>query len=62
MFLGIYYDLSSPQAMEGWGRVLQRTYGKDRDSAREQDLTVNYLGYYTDNGRHNVPLWTKVVI
>ena len=35
--------------MMHWGETLQRHYGKD-SSYRETDLTLNYLGYWTDAG------------
>ena len=37
------------ETMMMWGRHLQRFYNKD-DSYRYSDFTVNYLGYWTDNG------------
>ena len=35
--------------MEKWGTLLRMRYGKT-DAYRLVDITVNYLGYYTDNG------------
>ena len=35
--------------METWGGLLRKWYRKD-DTARRNDFTVNYLGYWTDNG------------
>lgn len=35
--------------MERWGRLLRLRYKKD-DHYRLNDYTINYLGYYTDNG------------
>jgi len=37
------------RAMMEWGDVLLQKYGKDR-SGPENDMTLNYLGYSTDNG------------
>ncbi|XP_077969877.1 uncharacterized protein LOC120331113 [Styela clava] len=44
-------DEGMNRAIEGWGEVLARRYGKSR-SRRDSDLTVKYLGYYTDNGAY----------
>lgn len=38
------------QAFEDWGRHLQKVYGRT-DAYVLSDITVNYLGYYTDNGQ-----------
>eukprot|EP00731_Ephydatia_muelleri_P018789 Em0011g829a len=35
--------------METWGELLRALYKKD-DTARRNDFTNNYLGYWTDNG------------
>ena len=35
--------------LEKWGKLLRRRYQKN-DFARRDDLSVNYLGYWTDNG------------
>ncbi|CAH1786227.1 unnamed protein product [Owenia fusiformis] len=46
----IYYsDDGINKAMEGWGEMLRKKYNKNLD-ARNRDLTLNYLGYWTDNG------------
>lgn len=37
------------RAMMRWGEILLNKYGKDR-SGHERDMTLNYLGYSTDNG------------
>ena len=37
------------QAMQEWGSTLREYYGKD-DSYLRSDFTINYLGYWTDNG------------
>ncbi|XP_076448120.1 uncharacterized protein LOC143284887 [Babylonia areolata] len=38
-------------AMEKWGSHLQYVYGR-RDDYVRNDMTINYLGYYTDNGAY----------
>ena len=35
--------------MEEWGDVMRKAYGRTTEY-RDSDLSVNYLGYYTDNG------------
>jgi hypothetical protein len=35
--------------MDKWGRLLRMRYKKD-DKYRRDDFSINYLGYYTDNG------------
>ena len=42
--------LFMPQAMYGWGKVLQTYYGKN-PSLMYEDPTVKYLGFWTDNGK-----------
>eukprot|EP00466_Bigelowiella_natans_P009571 jgi/Bigna1/143959/aug1.83_g18667 len=42
-------DKGINKAMHMWGEKLLKYYGKSR-AALEQDLTINYLGYATDNG------------
>ncbi|GFO39687.1 non-lysosomal glucosylceramidase [Plakobranchus ocellatus] len=37
------------EAMRGWGSYLTTLYGKT-DRARERDLSLTHLGYWTDNG------------
>ena len=47
--------------MMHWGKILQKHYGKD-SSYRETDLTLNYLGYWTDNGAcyyHNTGIYSN---
>ena len=47
--------------MMHWGGILQKHYGKD-SSYRETDLTLNYLGYWTDNGAcyyHNTGIYSN---
>eukprot|EP00052_Salpingoeca_macrocollata_P034590 m.12039 g.12039 ORF g.12039 m.12039 type:complete len:746 (-) comp6683_c0_seq1:50-2287(-) len=39
------------QAMEEWGDLLLKVYGKDRDGYKN-DYAMNYLGYSTDNGAY----------
>ena len=37
------------EAVRGWGQTLQQAYNRTEQN-RLSDLTINYLGYYTDNG------------
>ncbi|XP_039254962.2 uncharacterized protein LOC120331863 [Styela clava] len=37
------------RAIEEWGAIIGRRYGKTR-MHRQNDMTISYLGYYTDNG------------
>ena len=37
--------------MADWGEIMCRYYGRT-SFARDTDVTVNYLGYYTDNGKY----------
>jgi hypothetical protein len=37
------------EGMREWGRTMQRAYNRTNEH-RLNDLTINYLGYYTDNG------------
>ena len=47
----LYYSESGINAaIQSWGRVLLNKYNKKR-AHMEADFTVNYLGYYTDNGK-----------
>ncbi|KAK7098686.1 uncharacterized protein [Littorina saxatilis] len=39
------------QVFSDWGRFMRTYYNKD-DTYRKTDLTVNYLGFYTDNGAY----------
>ncbi|XP_048245143.1 uncharacterized protein LOC124119103 isoform X1 [Haliotis rufescens] len=39
------------KALEDWGTFLQHYYGRD-DRYVKSDLTVNYIGYWTDNGAY----------
>ncbi|KAK2183903.1 hypothetical protein NP493_292g00003 [Ridgeia piscesae] len=39
------------KAFTGWGSVMTRYYRKD-SAYRDSDLTVKYLGYWTDNGAY----------
>jgi len=33
-----------------WGAVLRQRYNGEPAANRQSDISVNYLGYYTDNG------------
>ncbi len=37
------------EGMREWGQTMQRAYNRTNQN-RLNDLTINYLGYYTDNG------------
>ncbi|BFZ04181.1 hypothetical protein BsWGS_07220 [Bradybaena similaris] len=39
------------QAIQGWGKYLTTLYQKSR-APRDNDLTIQYLGYWTDNGAY----------
>jgi hypothetical protein len=39
------------EAMRHWGQVMQRAFNRTNEH-RLNDLTINYLGYYTDNGAY----------
>lgn len=40
--------------MGQWGELMRYYYHKDEDY-RKLDLTVNYLGYWTDTGKVDTP-------
>jgi hypothetical protein len=41
------------QAMSTWGKVFRGWYNKaDANAAREKDITLQYLGFSTDNGAY----------
>lgn len=50
-FAVYYSDSGINSAMKGWGDSLLKFYGKS-DNFRLNDLTNNYLGYWTDNGAY----------
>ena len=40
-------------AVSGWGRTLRSVYGKaDASVSRNRDITLQYVGYTTDNGAY----------
>lgn len=39
------------KAVEGWGELLRLKYNR-KSSSRDLDPSVNYIGYYTDNGAY----------
>lgn len=48
----IYHsDQGINKAMEKWGHLLRKWYGRST-SAKEVDPSINYIGYYTDNGAY----------
>ncbi|XP_062503496.1 uncharacterized protein LOC134180364 [Corticium candelabrum] len=44
-----YVGAGTNAAMENWGKLMMLRYGKD-DSFRQADFSINYVGYWTDNG------------
>ncbi|KAK7102674.1 uncharacterized protein [Littorina saxatilis] len=50
-FLVYYCSLGVNQAFEGWGGHLRDRYGRT-DKFVNDDLSINYLGYWTDNGAY----------
>lgn len=50
-FILYYSSEGINKAFEGWGSLLRTAYGRS-DEARDKDLTINYLGYWTDNGAY----------
>ncbi|CAG5115344.1 unnamed protein product, partial [Candidula unifasciata] len=50
-FIVYYSNQGINQAMQGWGDYLTRLYQKST-TPRDNDLTVQYLGYYTNNGAY----------
>ncbi|RUS84124.1 hypothetical protein EGW08_008098, partial [Elysia chlorotica] len=50
-FLISFSDKGINQAMRDWGAFLTKTYNKT-GRARERDLTLTHLGYWTDNGAY----------
>ncbi|XP_064616875.1 uncharacterized protein LOC135480876 [Liolophura sinensis] len=46
----VYYgNAGINKAFQGWGDILRTKYGKS-SSYKRSDFTINYLGYWTDNG------------
>ena len=39
------------RAMRAWGQMMQRAYNRN-NQLRDNDITVKYLGYYTDGGAY----------
>ncbi|KAK6165977.1 hypothetical protein SNE40_022776 [Patella caerulea] len=50
-FMVFYSPNGINKAFEEWGSLMKDFYGKD-PSYRKADMTINYLGYYTDNGAY----------
>ncbi|XP_050418353.2 uncharacterized protein LOC126831744 [Patella vulgata] len=54
-FMSQYMIFYSPnginQAFQEWGNIMRDFYGKD-PYYRKSDMTINYLGYWTDNGAY----------
>ena len=53
VFSGVHCAVISVQAFAGWGKLMRRYYRK-HSMYRDTDLTLKYLGYWTDNGRKHV--------
>ncbi|CAL1533730.1 unnamed protein product [Lymnaea stagnalis] len=51
-FIIYYSNEGINQAMSGWGLFLRELYGKKQFYRTFMDTTVNYLGYWTDNGAY----------
>ena len=47
--LVFYSSKGINEGIREWGQIMQREYQRT-DQYRLNDLTINYLGYYTDNG------------
>ncbi|XP_046547192.1 uncharacterized protein LOC124257216 [Haliotis rubra] len=48
----MYYSSNGINAaMSDWGSLMRRYYGKD-NAYRQSDLTLNYVGYWTDGGAY----------
>ncbi|CAF5223035.1 unnamed protein product, partial [Rotaria magnacalcarata] len=48
----IYYSSDGiNHLMEQWGSLMQKVFNRT-NKYRLNDLTINYLGYYTDNGAY----------
>jgi len=39
------------QAMMAWGQTIRKWYGRDEIADQQLDISNDYIGYYTDNGR-----------
>lgn len=50
-FIISFSDRGVNQAMRDWGLYLTTTYNKT-SAARDKDLTLSHLGYWTDNGAY----------
>jgi hypothetical protein len=46
------YDGGVNHAMRSWGALMLSYYGKDPSNAHSRDLTLQYLGFSTDNGAY----------
>ncbi|KAK6196067.1 hypothetical protein SNE40_001362 [Patella caerulea] len=47
----MYRSAGINRAMDDWGRLMTTYYGKD-GTYRQSDLTLNYIGYWTDGGAY----------
>ena len=43
--------LDSRKAMEGWGSLLMQYYGNIKTASTNDDLSRDYLSYWSDNGK-----------
>ena len=48
-FIAFYSPHGVNEGVREWGELMRRAYNRT-DENRINDITVNYLGYYTDNG------------
>ena len=44
------------QVFSDWGEFMRDYYDKD-DFYRRTDMTLNYVGYWTDKGKLSAPFW-----
>jgi hypothetical protein len=48
-FIVFYFPRGVNEGLREWGQTMQKAYNRTNQH-RLNDLTINYLGYYTDNG------------
>jgi len=48
--------------MMGWGRSVQKWYGRSGNGDRQLDISNDYIGYYTDNGKNTLLLLLMICI
>jgi len=47
------------QAVMAWGQTIRKWYGRSENADRQLDISNDYIGYYTDNGR-NTPFASEL--